>query len=408
MKVVIIGAGHAGIQAASSLREDGFTGEIVLISNENDLPYQKPPLSKGYLQGKQSAESILFRSMAFYETKQISLRLGSEITKIYPKKNTIECFDGELIDYTHLILATGAFNRKLNLAGGDSNQILYLRNLSDAKIINENLENSHKIAIIGGGFIGLELAALAQEKGKKVSVVEAQNRLMERVLPAVISDVFQKTHEQNGVDIYLKTNISKIAEKGIETDKGFIEADLILAGIGVLPESDLASKAGLICENGILVNEFQQTSEPNIYAIGDCANHFNVFAQKNIRLESVQNAVDQAKVAANHILGNAEPYTAVPWFWTHQYNLKLQMVGISQGFDRYITRGDEGSEKFSVYYFKNEELIAVDSLNKAADHLVARKLLAANFRPTDEQIQDNEFNLNDYLKDTSNRLNAFK
>lgn len=394
MKVVIIGAGHAGIQAASSLREDGFTGEIVLISNENDLPYQKPPLSKGYLQGKQSAEAILFRSIAFYEAKQISLKLGLKITKIYPEKNTIECVDGQLINYTHLILATGAVNKKLNVVGGDSKQILYLRNLSDAKIINENLEKSHKIAIIGGGFIGLELAALAQEKGKKVSVIEAQNRLMERVLPAVVSDVFQKTHEQNGVDIYLKTNILKITEKGIETDKGFIEADLNLAGIGVLPESDLASNAGLNCENGILVNEFQQTSEPNIYAIGDCANHFNVFAQRNLRLESVQNAVDQAKVAANHILGKAEPYMAVPWFWTHQYHLKLQMAGLSQGFDRYIIRGDEYSEKFSVYYFKNEQLIAVDSLNKAADHLTARKLIANHITPSDEQIHNLEFNLN--------------
>jgi 3-phenylpropionate/trans-cinnamate dioxygenase ferredoxin reductase component len=395
MKVVIIGAGHAGVQVAASLRDAQFEGEIVLISHETDMPYQKPPLSKGYLQGKQSAEVILFRSVSFYENNQIELKLGLNIVKINPLEKKIESDDGQVIDYDYLILATGAINRKLPAKGAESTEILYLRTLADAKIIEQKLEISENIAIIGGGFIGLELAALAQEKGKKVSVIEAQSRLMERVLPKVISDVFQKTHEQNGVDIYLNTNILAVSNKGIETEKGFIEADLILAGIGVLPESQLASEAGINCDNGILVNEFQQTSDPNIYAIGDCANHFNAFAQKNLRLESVQNAVDQAKVAANHIVGKPEPYNAVPWFWTNQYQLKLQMAGISQGFDRFITRGEIGSEKFSVYYFKNDKLIGVDSLNKAADHLNARKLLAAHITPIDEQIQNLDFNLNE-------------
>lgn len=391
MKIVIIGAGHAGVQAAVSLREEGFEGEITLISEENDLPYQKPPLSKGYLQGKQSAEAIIFRSENYYSSNRIELKLGVKISHISPKTNSIQTADGQSIDYSHLILATGATNRKLNIEGVE---ILYLRTLADAKLIEQKLENAEKIAIIGGGFIGLELAALAQEKGKKVCVIEAQSRLMERVLPAVISEVFQQTHEQNGVEILLNTFTDSIQGKNITTKCGKnIEADLILAGIGVIPEVDLATKAGIKCENGILVNEFQQTSISNIYAIGDCANHFNIFAQKNIRLESVQNAVDQAKIAANHILGKSEPYNAVPWFWTFQYNLKLQMAGISTGFDRYIVRGDISSGKFSVYYFKNNQLIAVDSLNKAAEHLNARKLLTAKISPTDEQIVDTEFNL---------------
>lgn len=399
MKTVIIGVGHAGVQAAASLREGGYEGEIVLISDETDMPYQKPPLSKGYLQGKQSAVAILFRSAAFYENNSIILKLGVKIANIHPNKNQIYSADGQVIDYTHLIIATGACNRKLNVSGADSTEILYLRNLSDANRIASKLEKSENVAIIGGGFIGLELAALAQEKGKKVSVIEAQGRLMERVLPEIISEVFQKTHEQNGVTIHMNTKVLQVADKGIETDKGYIEADLILAGIGVLPESDVAMEAGINCENGILVNEFQQTSVPNIYAIGDVANHFNSFAGKNLRLESVQNAVDQGKVAANHILGKAEPYNAVPWFWTNQYQLKLQMAGISAGFDKYVVRGKPSADKFSVYYFKNEQLKAVDSLNKAADHLNARKLLAAHITPTYEQIQDLNFNLNEYFKE---------
>ena len=395
MKVVIIGTGHAGIQAAVTLREEGYEGEIVLISDESDLPYQKPPLSKGYLQGKQSAEAILFRSEHFYISNAIDLKLGVKISKINPTEKTIQIQDGEDISYSHLILATGAQNRKLNFANAE---ISYLRTFADANKINEQLEKSKNVVIIGGGFIGLELAALAQEKGKNVTVIEAQSRLMERVLPAVISDVFQKTHEQNGVSILLNTFTENVEKTTVTTKCGkTIEADFILAGIGVIPEISLALEAGIACDNGILVNEFQQTSVGAIYAIGDCANHFNVFANKNIRLESVQNAVDQAKVSVNHILGKAAPYRNVPWFWTNQYQLKLNMAGISLGFDHFLIRGDETSGKFSVYYFKNQKLIGVDSLNKTAEHLNARNLITAGITPTEAHILDTNFNLNSYL-----------
>lgn len=395
MKVVIIGTGHAGIQAAVTLREEGYEGEIVLISDESDLPYQKPPLSKGYLQGKQSAEAILFRSEYFYISNAIDLKLGVKISKINPTEKTIQIQDGEDISYSHLILATGAQNRKLNFANAE---ISYLRTFADANKINEQLEISKNVVIIGGGFIGLELAALAQEKGKNVTVIEAQSRLMERVLPAVISDVFQKTHEQNGVSILLNTFTENVEKTTVTTKCGkTIEADFILAGIGVIPEISLALEAGIACDNGILVNEFQQTSVGAIYAIGDCANHFNVFANKNIRLESVQNAVDQAKVSVNHILGKVAPYRNVPWFWTNQYQLKLNMAGISMGFDHFLIRGDETSGKFSVYYFKNQKLIGVDSLNKTAEHLNARNLITAGITPTEAHILDTNFNLNSYL-----------
>jgi 3-phenylpropionate/trans-cinnamate dioxygenase ferredoxin reductase subunit len=297
-----------------------------------------------------------------------------------------------------LILATGANNRKLVLNGTEAPNILYLRTLNDAQVIAQRLESSQHIAIVGGGFIGLELAALAAEKGKQVTVIEAQTRLMERVLPAVISTTFQQTHEHNGVRICLNSHIEQISSEGIQTKEGFVRADLILAGIGVIPADSLAQEAGIVCENGVAVNEFQQTSVPYIYAIGDCANHYNVFARKNIRLESVQNAVDQAKVAVNHILEQPQAYRAVPWFWTNQYHLKLQMVGISAGFDECVLRGEKGSDKFSVYYFKNKQLIGVDSLNRAADHLNARKLITAGISPTKTQVEDLSFNLNDCLK----------
>lgn len=398
-KVVIIGAGHAGVQAASSLREEGFAGEIVLISEETDFPYQKPPLSKGFLQGKQSTEAILFRSENYYHSNNIDLKLGTKVSKIIPNKNKILTYSGEEIAYSHLILATGAYNRKLNFEGIDEDRVLYLRTLADAKHIESKLAEAQNVVIIGGGFIGLELAAVAQEKGKNVTLIEAQSRLMERVLPSIISDVFYETHLQNGVAVHLNTLTDSIDNQYLKTTCGkAIEADLILVGIGVIPETKLAEEANIECNNGVVVNEFQQTSVSNIYAIGDCANHFNAFARKYIRLESVQNAVDQAKVTAKHIIGNAEPYVAVPWFWTNQFHLKLQMAGISTGFEKYVVRGEIESGKFSVYYYKSNELIAVDSLNKPAEHLNARKLLAAGISPKAEDISKVEIKLDTFLE----------
>jgi 3-phenylpropionate/trans-cinnamate dioxygenase ferredoxin reductase component len=388
-KVVIIGTGHGGIQAASSLREEGFEGEIVLISDEKEMPYQKPPLSKGFLQGKQTEDAILFRSINFYQNNDIDLRLGTKVCKIEPHDCQIVLENGEIISYNFLIIATGTSNRKLAIDGKIVENIYYLRNLIDAKIIEQKLNDAQNIVVIGGGFIGLELAALSVEKGKNVTVIEAQNRLMERVLPAVVSNVFYETHQKNGVRVLLQTAIENITDKEVTLKNGeSIKADLILAGIGVIPETSFASEAGITCENGVQVNEFQQTNYPNIYAIGDCANHFNAFARKNLRLESVQNAVDQAKVAVNHILGKPQPYHTVPWFWTNQYQLKLQMAGINADYDETAIRGDINEQKFSIFYYKNQHLIAVDSLNRPADHLAARKLIQNGISPTFEQVAD--------------------
>lgn len=364
---LIIGAGHAGIQAATLLREEGFDGEITLFSDETVLPYQKPPLSKGFLIGKQTTENLLFRNAAYFEEQKIQLELGQIIVHIDTVEQKIKSQSGEEWAFSHLILATGARNRTLPL-DDYTEKVVSLRTLQDAILIRQKLETAQNIAVIGGGFIGLETAAAAIEMGKQVTVFEAGERLMQRVLPPVLSSIFLKRHVEKGVDVRLQTQA---------THEDLKRSDLIVVGIGVLPNQELAEDAGLICSNGIEVNGFQQTSHPAIYAIGDCALHFNPFAGKNIRLESVQNANDQAKTAVLHILGRPQTYQAVPWFWTNQFDLKLQMAGINSDYDYVEIKGDQEIPKFSVYYYKNDQLIAVDSLNKPADHLAARKALAS-------------------------------
>lgn len=389
-KVVIIGAGHGGVQAATSLREEGFEGSITLISSETELPYQKPPLSKGFLNGKQTEENLFFRHLSFYEDNNIELVLGKTVIDINTQSKIINTEDERLFEYDVLILATGARNRKLPF---HTEGVLDLRTLSDAQTIKKRLETVEHITVIGGGFIGLEMAAAGIELGKKVTVIETQDRLMARVLPPVLSDVFLKKHREQGVDILLKMGLSDIqnTEGGYEIRLNTgqtLSTDLLIVGIGVLPNIELAEKAGLSCNNGIAVNEFLETSDASIYAIGDCANYFNAFAGGNTRLESVQNAVDQAKCVAANIMGKKTAFQTVPWFWTNQFDLKLQMAGIAQGYDTTVLRGTIESQKFSVFYFKNEKLIAVDSLNRPADHLAARKLLQAGISPNLQDIED--------------------
>ncbi len=376
-KVVIIGAGHGGVQAATSLREMGFEGTIQLIADEVHLPYQKPPLSKGFLNGKQTAENLLFRNENYYNEHQIEVLVGEKIEAIQLQSQTVTSAIGKTFEYDYLLLATGARNRELSKEIAPN--ALYLRSMSDAQQLKRALDVVENVVVVGGGFIGLEVAASAAEAGKQVTVLEVQNRLMARVLPPLLSDLFLKKHQEMGVNVQLNATVSA------ETLAAF---DLVVVGIGVAPNQELAQEAGIECQNGILVNEFQQTSVPNVYAIGDCASHYNRFAGKQCRLESVQNAVDQAKIAAAHICEKTQPYDAVPWFWTNQFDLKLQMAGINSDYDSYAFRGDIAANKFSIFYFKSNQLVAVDSLNRPADHLAARKLIQAGITPTKEQVED--------------------
>jgi 3-phenylpropionate/trans-cinnamate dioxygenase ferredoxin reductase component len=378
-----------------------FEGDITLISTETALPYQKPPLSKGFLNGKQTEENLLFRNLQYYEDNNILLLLGTTVTSIDLSNKTISTEDEGAFEYDYLVLATGASNRKLPfntvtqsvMAQNALKGVLDLRTLADAQLIKHKLENIDHLTVIGGGFIGLEIAAAAVELGKKVTVIEAQDRLMARVLPPILSEFFLKKHIEQGIEVLLKTSVQNIisTEGGYQIDFNTSEAintDLVIVGIGVMPNSALAEKAGLKCENGISVNEFLETSDPSVFAIGDCAHYFNDFAGRAMRVEAVQNAVDQAKCVANTIMGKREKYHAVPWFWTNQYDLKLQMAGIALDYDTQILRGSVETHKFSVFYYKKEKLIAVDSLNRPADHLAARKLLQLGTSPTPEQVQD--------------------
>ncbi len=378
MQIVIIGAGHAGVQAAISLREMGYEERILLFSEESYLPYQKPALSKGFLTGKQSLESLWFRNEKFYQEQNIELRLGVKIKSLDIENKTITTNINDVFCFDKLIFATGSRVRTLS---NSTATICYLQTLADAQNIQAKMASTDQVTVIGGGFIGLELAAAAIEMGKKVKIIETQSRLMARVLPPFLSEIFQQKHQAMGVEICLESSIN---DEQLNKTEG-----MIVAGIGVLPNQELAAEAGIACENGIKVDGFQQTSHEDIYAIGDCANHYNQYAQKWCRLESVQNATDQAKIAAAHIVKQPQPYNEVPWFWTHQYDLKLQMAGINTGYDQMVFRGDNTSQKFSIFYLKNNQLIGADSLNRPADHIAARKLIqAGSVTPTNAQIED--------------------
>ncbi len=357
--VVIVGAGQAGFQTAWALRSKGFDGSITLIGDEPYVPYQRPPLSKEFLFGTMPIEKVDLRPRAFYDQHRIDLRLGQRVVAIDRANLRITLGSGVSIPYSKLVLATGARVRTIPLKG-----TLYLRGRDDAERLKHALDQARSVAIVGGGFIGLEVAASARKLGKTVTVCEIQPRLLARAVANEIASFLQQLHQRNAVEIVFGSSSPP-------------SADLIVAGIGVMPNDELARDAGLTANNGISVDQYLRTCDENIYAIGDCAEHDNSYAGDRIRLESVQNAVDQATAAAANILGANTPYTAVPWFWTDQFDVKLQMAGLSAAADQTILRGDTAAKKFSVFYFKNGLLIAADSVNRPKDHITTRKLLTA-------------------------------
>ncbi len=366
MGVVIVGAGQAGFQLAWSLRTEGYNGSITLIGDEPHLPYQRPPLSKGFLLGKQPIESAVLRPEKFYADHRIELILGERAASI---RDHVTLESGATIPYDHLVLATGARVRTIE------RDALYLRGFDDALALKDRLDRASSVVVVGGGFIGLEVAAAARMLGKEVTLVELQPRVMSRSVSPVISDFFRDLHEREGVRLVFGST-------------GIPAGDLTIAGIGVIPNVELAVDVGLRAANGIVVDERLRTSDPRIFAIGDCASH-PVFG----RLESVQSAVDQARCVAANIAGKGQPYSAVPWFWTDQFEAKLQMAGLSSGADLTVMRG--APPKFSVFYFRQGRLIAADSINRPADHIAARKLLAAGSHITPEQAADENFRLMD-------------
>lgn len=397
--VVIVGGGQAGFQVAASLRADGYAGPIRIVSEERHPPYQRPPLSKGLLLGKMGKDRLLFRQPAFYEAQGIELALGERVEAIDRAARTVRTASGRSFPYEALVLATGTRVRALPVPGADLDGVVYLRTIEDSEDLARRIEAAGRVVVIGGGFIGLEVAAAARMLGRPVTVLEAADRPMGRVVAPVISRFFTDLHRGHGVELVVNARIARIEGEGgraravVMGDGARHPADLVVVGIGVLPNVGLAEAAGLACADGVVVDEHGRTTDPAIFAAGECTSHPSRFAGGRVRLESVQNAVDQAKAVAAAILGRPYPYDEVPWFWSDQYDIKLQMVGISRGHDREALRGDPASGKFSVFYFKGRRLIAIDSINRPSDHMVGRKLLAAGTALTPEQAADEGFDL---------------
>ena len=399
---VIVGAGQAGLQVVEALRRDGYEDELVLVGAETWLPYQRPPLSKKFLQGETTAERLLFRPADFYAKQRIETRLGVSAIALDTATKRLSLSDGSALDYDGLVLATGARVRTLNMPGAEDPRVSYLRGLDDAARLKTQLEAASRVVILGAGFIGLEVAAIARKAGREVTVVEAQSRVLQRVVAPTVSAFFEALHRSHGVDLLLNARLDGL-EPGPDAlrvrlaDGTVLLADLLLVGIGVEPEVGLAAAAGIRCEGGILVDEFARTSAPGVLAAGDCTCHRNLLYPAPHRIESVQNAVDQGKVAAATLLGKQEGYAAVPWFWSDQYDVKLQMVGLSAGHDSLVVRGVPEGGAFSVFYRAGERVIAVDSINRPAEHMFARKFIAAGGRCNPGRLADTAVDLKSIL-----------
>lgn len=402
--VIVVGAGHGGAQAALALRQLKFDGTIALIGKEPEPPYERPPLSKEYLAGEKPFERILIRPAAFWQERDVTLLTGKEVTRIDPVAHTIECGDGESIGYGHLIWATGGEPRRLACAGGDLNGVHTVRSRADVDQMQSELEQTSRVIVIGGGYIGLEAAAVLSKLGKKVLVLEALDRVLARVAGEPLSRFYEAEHRAHGVEVRLGVAVECLEESGnrvsgVRLATGeILQAEMVIVGIGIAPAVGPLLAAGAQGGNGVEVDEHCRTSLPDIYAIGDCASHANRFAAgARIRLESVQNANDQATTAARTIAGEPQPYDAVPWFWSNQYDLKLQTVGLSIGHDTSVVRGDPAARSFSVIYLREGQVIALDCVNAVKDYVQGRKLVEAGACLNDEDLADSSRPLKDLL-----------
>ena len=397
--VAIVGTGQAGFQAAASLRQDGFAGRIAMIGDEPVLPYQRPPLSKSYLARESGLDELWLRPETFYTQHQIDLLAGEIVTEIDRTERQLRLASGSALSWDHLILATGARFRPLAVRGAELDGVLPLRTLADADILRERLDQARDVVVVGAGFIGLEFASVAIAHGAAVHIIEVTQHPMGRVVSATISKFFCEAHRRWGAEVSLGTGVTRVLGaggrvSGVETTDGrHLPADLALICIGVIPNAELAGEAGLAVDNGIVVDEYLATEDAAIFAIGDCANFPTPFAIGRIRLESVQNAVDQGRCVAANIAGKPAPHDKVPWFWSDQGDLKLQIAGITAGHDTAVLRGDPDSGHFSVFCYRGGRLIGVESVNQAADHVVARRLLAGEPKLKLEQAADLSYDL---------------
>jgi 3-phenylpropionate/trans-cinnamate dioxygenase ferredoxin reductase subunit len=400
--ILIIGAGQAGAQAIDTLRREGFSGRLVLIGDEPELPYQRPPLSKKYLCGEMAAERLLFRHQSFYDEHRIELKLGRLAVRLDAAARQVELDGGEILTYDRLLLCLGAESRRLTCPGATLAGVHYLRGLADVAPIQTGFKPQARVVIIGGGYIGLETAATCRKMGCEVTVLEMADRIMNRVVAPSVSQYFAAEHRLHGVNILCDMRVIRLegrerVERVVCADGSSHEADLVIVGVGAVATTELARTAGLACDNGIVVDEYCCTSDAAIYAAGDCTNHPSPHFGRRVRLESVDNAFEQAKTAALNMLDRPVAHDRVPWFWSDQFDNKLLIVGLSQDFDRQVLRGDPASRSFSVCYLKGSELLAVEAVNHSKDYMAARKLIADRTPLQADRLADGSLALKDAI-----------
>ena len=392
-RVIIIGAGQAGAQAAQSLRQSGFDGDIVMVGDEAAPPYQRPPLSKAFLQGELEADRLFLRPPAFYEQQKIELKTGHRVVAIDRAAKSISTAAGENLSYDRLLLATGAPPRRLNCLGADLPGVHYLRTIADSLALRPALASGGRLVIVGAGYIGLEVAASARKAGLEVTVLEVADRVLARVAGKEISAFYEGLHRDRGVDLRLAAALDHFEgtgriEAAVLKSGEKIPCDDVLVGVGAAPATSLAEAADLRIANGVWTDERAQTSDPSIFAAGDCASHPSPIYGRRLRLESVPNAIEQAKVAGINLAGGSAVYDAVPWFWSDQYDVKLQTVGVSEGADVTVLRGEPANLKFSVWYLQRGRLLAVDAVNDPAAFAASKRLIAANSSPDAKILAD--------------------
>jgi 3-phenylpropionate/trans-cinnamate dioxygenase ferredoxin reductase component len=400
--ILIIGGGQAGAQAIDTLRREGYGGRLVLIGDEPELPYQRPPLSKKYLSGEMTADRLLFRHRSFYDEHRIELKLGKKAVRLDAAARQVELADGEILTYDRLLLCLGAASRRLTCPGTDLPGVHYLRDLADVTPIQAGFKSLARVVIIGGGYIGLETAATCRKMDCEVTVLEMADRIMNRVVAPCVSQYFAREHRTHGVNIICDMRVVRLEGQGrvervVCADGSSYAADLVIVGVGAVATTELASAAGLTCDDGIVVDEYCRTSDAAIFAAGDCTNHPSPRFGRRVRLESVDNAFEQAKSAALNLQGREVAHDRIPWFWSDQFDNKLLIVGLSQDYDRQVLRGDPVSRSFSVCYLKGRELLAVEAVNHSKDYMAARKLIAERALLNPEKLADIELALKEAI-----------
>ncbi|WP_343077623.1 FAD-dependent oxidoreductase [Pseudomonas sp.] len=402
--VVIVGGGHGGAQAAVALRSGGYDGTIAIIGDESEMPYERPPLSKAYLSGASTFDKLLMRPVAFWDTQQVRFHLGERVMHVNPDRKVVTLNGGESIQYGNLIWSAGAQARRLSCPGGDLENVTSIRDRADIEYLKSRLTSFNEIVVIGGGYIGLESAAVLTKLNKKVTLLEAQNRVLARVAGEELSRFFEAKHRSAGVDIRLNVGVRDIVSEnglatGVRLESGeILPCDCVIVGIGILPNIEALTFSGVEVGNGVHVDKYCRTNLQSIYAIGDCAAHQNSYAPSNdfIRIESVQNAVDMANSAASCIIGSDRPYNSLPRFWSDQYNLKLQTLGLSIGHDETCIRGSMNEESFTVVYLKNKKAIAVDCVNNPKDFAQAKNLITNQLELDIQKLQNTEYTFKEF------------